>query len=144
MFYNNNYFKPIKNKKHMTTPFIEEQRRLHVNLMEGEKRSDLEKYVKKESGQIKVEWKKFIDMKQSRNGDNYPQEWNDILYYLEIKEVLTPEFRKGSFFLFGCGMDISPIDSSGKYHFARREDAEEYKKHEYGNARYHIRIEKLE
>jgi len=128
----------------MTTPFIEEQRKKHVRMMEGEKRSDLEKYVKEENGQIKVDWKELLEMRQSRNGDDYPQEWNDVLYYLEIKKVLTPEFKMGSFFLFGCGMDISPIDSSGKYHFARREDAEEYKKHEYGNALYSVSIAKQE
>jgi len=144
MFYDNNHFKPIKNKKHMTTSFIKEQRKKHVNMMEREKRSDLEKYVKEENGQIRVDWKKLLEMKQSRGGDDYPQEWSDVLYYLEIKQVLTPEFKGGSFFLVGCGMDISPVDGSGKYHFTRREDAEEYKKYEYGNAQYSVKIARLE
>lgn len=128
----------------MTTTIIEEQRRLHVNLMEGEKRSDLEKYVKEECGQIKVDWKKLIEMRQRGSGDNYPEEWNDVLCYLEIKGVLTYDSKRGSFLLVGYGMDISPVDSSAKYHFARREDAEEYKKHEYENTRYHVKIARLD
>ena len=112
--------------------------------MEGERRSDLEKYVKEEDGQIRVDWKKLIEMRHIWSGDNYSQDWNDVLYYLEIKGVLTSEFKNGSFLLFGCGMDISPMDDSAKYHFARKKDAEEYKKHEYKDARYNVRIARFE
>lgn len=99
-----------------------------IKEFEKGKKEILEKYVKKESSKIIVNWDSLIKLKQKGNKEDY----FNILNYLKIKKILTYEGSRGSFFIKGFGKDISPCSSEGnKYNFTRRLDAKTFAQEEY-------------
>jgi hypothetical protein len=121
----------------MASTMVENIREEHVNIMEKKKRKTLEKYVSLDSeGNIEqINWEKLIKFKHNFQGDYVPL-YSDLLYYLYIKGILASENTNDSFFIIGCGMDLSPNESGNKYHFTRKKDAEEFAKYEYETAKY--------
>jgi hypothetical protein len=128
----------------MTTPHIEKMRKQRVERIE--KKRNLERYIEQTNGELKVNWKNLLEdhntFLSNSSCDVEDGNYCDILDYLQIKGVLTYEGKAGSFFVRGCGMDISPKAGMIKYNFSREEDARIFAKEEYKNAQYNVSISK--
>ena len=124
---------------------MSKEQRKFITDIETRRREELEKYVCQAAGKIKVDWQRLADdNKRNKFDTRYELPiYSDILYYLRLKGVLTCE-QKGSFFVFGDSMDLSPSSNSGLsiYWFARQEDAKEYAKTEYAGKMYGVRVAK--
>jgi len=127
-------------KRRELTPFIRKSYAEHVRRMETQSKSVLEKYVQGEGGKIKIDWVNLLrdhhNFIEGASDDVEDQTYSDMLRYLQIKGILTFEGCRGSFFVNGCGMNVNPRDGLIKYDFARKEDAEAFRKAEYGGVRY--------
>jgi hypothetical protein len=128
----------------MTTPHIEKMRKQSVERIE--KNRNLERYINQTSEGLKVNWKNLLEdhhtFLSNSSCDVEDRNYCDILDYLQIKGVLTHEGKPGSFFVRGCGMDISPMAGMVKYNFSREEDARIFVKEEYKNTQYNVSIAK--
>src|SRR3989344_1630162 len=127
----------------MTTPHIERQRREHVRMMERERKQTIEQYLKVDGRKqiVDVDWvrlvndhDKFIQMASDGVIDEI---YDDMVSYLLYKGRLSDSGKQGSFFIWGAGMDLSIRDSSGKYSFPVRGDAEKFKEAKYVDTDYH-------
>lgn len=128
----------------MLTSYLKEQRKKHVDEMETERKSTLEKYVVERDGKIIVDWKKLIrnhheSIERASEGIG-DRNYNDILRYLEIKGVLSLS-TKNRFFIYSHGINLNPQANIGiPYYFKREADANEFRKYEYGDAIYETEI----
>jgi hypothetical protein len=128
----------------MTTPFIEEQKRKHVEKMEGSEKKTLERFVQIESGRVKrVNWKKLIKANERfREPKGITEETlEEIFYYLNIKNILCSEYS--GFFPLGNGMDLGPSTGGIKYHFEFESDAKSYTEVKFAGAQYPVYIARM-
>lgn len=103
-----------------------------------EREGKLEEFVTRKGESIRVDWEAFCQAESdyARRNDSI---FEEILYYLQLKGVLTLE-ETGGFFIIGHGMDLSPISGIGHYHFREKDEAQRYAKAKWGNATYPVRI----
>ena len=130
--------------KEKLSPEIRRMHEEHLRRMEGKGRATLEKYIHGRGKEIRIDWKSLIkdhnDFIDRASEGICDRTYADLLYYLQIKGVLTWEGKSGSYFISGCGMKLNPSDNAVNYEFTRKEDAEQFKKWKYGGAMYSTQV----
>jgi len=107
----------------------------------------LEKYIERKNRRTTFNWeklfqeKKRLDYSGRRTFENL---WDASLSICKEKGILTYP-RKGSYFIIGNKIDLSPTTSLGtEFNFNDEEEAEKYILAEYGKAQYSVSIARLE
>lgn len=102
---------------------------------------DFGNYAQEEGDAIKVNWGNLISLRDERNSLRL---YNDILRYLENKNILTLSGQENSYFLMGHGINLNLNAGVIKFNFRRLEDALEYARIRYGDVFYDVQLAKIE